>query len=410
MTTLKKHLTVPNIVFVLSCVFVFIYSLMFQALRYERVIAILIAFTIIGTAIEHKLRWDLAYLFIAAAGIITAEIDLHADIDTTWYTTAVWLGAYLFGKYVVGDNKENLDKKIFIVVASMLVGLYIQGLLNYGNYKGTAEEISGDGLSWGTWSEFFTGQNTSRTLFVFDFILTGSLIFFALISFKKNKILSIIILALNAGIVVVDNILAGGRLALLLQFMTLALMTIIYLIKNHDIIPKWLKRTITIIAVAVVSTGLIVTILKASNFFGFRDYYAGTIWGRDGGIFNNIRFKTIKEGLSLSFSKPTGGWMVPSDEYGIPHNVCLLFSKEYDTFIYMLLLAFRLTGLAYGIKLIARKECNSIDYMLFSMLVTINIYYVVETGPWRYRNYWFFFLMIVAMIKKKLEVNSIQNY
>ena len=207
-------------------------------------------------------------------------------------------------------------------------------------------------------------------------------------------------------IVFVDNILAGGRLALLLQFITLVVMTVIYLIKNHQRIPKWLKKLVTVAAITIVAIGLIVSFLKAVNFYGFADFYAGTIWGRDGGIFHNVRFQTIKEGLMLSFSQPAGGWWCPSDENGVPHNVCLLFSREYDTFVYLLLVAFRLTGLYYGIKLISRKECNSVDYMLFSMLVTINIYFIVETGPWRYRNYWFFFFMIVAMIKKKLEVIS----
>lgn len=408
MDLIKKNINAANIVFIAECIFIFVFSLMFQALSFERNILLLSIFAILGIILEKRFRWDMAYIFIIAAGVITSEIDLHAGVDSTWYTTGVWLGAYLLGKYIVGTNKEILDKKVFIVVAVMLTGLYIQGLLNYGNYKGTAEEISGDGLSWGTWSEFFTGQNTSRTLFVFDFILTGSLIFFALVNFKKSKILSIIILLLNAGIVFVDNILAGGRLALLLQFITLVVMTAIYLVKNHQRIPQWIKKAVTIIAVIIVAIGLIVTFLKAVNFYGFADYYAGTIWGRDGGIFNNIRFQTIKEGLMLSFSQPWGGWMVPSEENGIPHNVCLLFSKEYDTFVYLLLVAFRITGLYYGIKLISRKECNNIDYMLFSMLVTINIYFIVETGPWRYRNYWFFFFMIVAMIKKKLEIISEQ--
>lgn len=406
MESIKKYLSLENAVFLAECIFVFVFSLMFQALLYDRNIIILIIFAILGIIIEKKFRWDMAYIFIIAAGVITSEIDLHAGVDSTWFTTGVWFGAYLLGKYIIGIKKEDLDKKIFIVTAVMLIGLYIQGCLNYGNYKGTAEEISGDGLSWGTWSEFFTGVNTSRTLFVFDFILTGSLIFFALVNFKKNKVLSIIILLLNAGIVFVDNILAGGRLALLLQFITLVVMTAIYLVKNHQQIPLWLKKLVTIAAIAIVAIGLIVSFLKAVNFYGFADFYAGTIWGRDGGIFHNVRFQTIKEGIMLSFSQPAGGWWCPSDENGVPHNVCLLFSREYDTLVYLLLVAFRITGLYYGIKLITRKECNNIDYMLFSMLVTINIYFIVETGPWRYRNYWFFFFMIVAMIKKKLEVIS----
>ena len=172
MDLVKKNLNISNVIFLVECIFIFVFSLMFQALRYEKTIAIMTIFAILGALLEKKFRWDFAYVFIASAGIITAEIDIHAGLDTTWYTTAVWLSAYLFAKYVTGKNKEILDKKICIVTAVMLVGLYIQGLLNYGNYKGTAEEISGDGLSWGTWSEFFTGQNTSRTLFVFDFILT----------------------------------------------------------------------------------------------------------------------------------------------------------------------------------------------------------------------------------------------
>ncbi|WP_044935197.1 hypothetical protein [Pseudobutyrivibrio sp. LB2011] len=401
MNTFMKR--IDNILFYAICFFAGIYSFMFQAIDI-RVLAIISVTFIIYAAIYDKYLFDdWALRFITLAGFGTALIDAHRNIELpeTVYYVLLWPFFYILGKYIMTD-KDKSEKRGFIALVIMTIMIYIQGLIQYANHNSGLEETD----SWDGWLDFFTGVHMARTVYVFCFCAIAAWLFLGIIYLKKNMLIGLLIIGLNIIATVVDFVFARGRICLLTQIVVTFIMLCIYIIKEKKYKNKSYRKALTIIGILAFVCLVSGMILVKLNVSGIGDRYANSFLARDGGIFGNVRYRSIVEGLILSVQQPLGGWSTPSLD--IAHNVFLLFSRDYDTVIFLLLVGYEIVTLVYLIRLLMVKM-KVLDYVIVSLLVSINIYYTIETCPWRYRKYWFFILFVGGILRKRVENNRAEN-
>ena len=389
-------------IFYFACAAVFIYGLMFPAIPNAMVIIVWsllsLALLFINKAAYND--WGLRIMFITAFAI--GMIDWHGSVPLTLKYILIWPMSYIVGKLLVGKNKDAADMRLAIASGALTIGLFLQGVINYCNHN-DGIEIS---ESWNGWNEIWTGNFMSRTVYTFDFILVASALFLSVVLFKKNKKLAIGIIILNIATLVMDMFMARGRLQLCMQVLVTFIMILAILIKNRKTIPNKYKKWFRNVVIAGVVLFILFTIAVALNIAGSGDIYHNSFLGRDGGILRNVRFKSMQEGLILTFQNPLGGWSTTCLADGIAHNVFLLFAREYDIIIFLLLIAFELMALIKGILIQRYENVSCADYFVFAMLLANVLYFNIETCPWRYRGYWVPLILIAGMISQKLSLKK----
>ncbi len=378
----------------------FIFSIMFPAIPGRFTALFLLVFGVLAVLEKPEIfnDWTLRILFIAAFAI--GMIDWHAGVPDNLKFMIIWPLAFVFGKWLVGNSEENAENNLIMASVAMTVGLFIQGVINYCNHNDGLETSE----SWNGWNELWSGNFMSRTVYTYDFLLVASTLFLAVLLFNKKRLLAIGIVVLNIATLVMDLFMARGRLQLVMQVVVTFIMLVIYLFKNRKSASPKAKKAFIICVIAFVVLMIIASALVSLNVGGLGDRYNNSFLSRDGGILGNVRFKSMAEGLALTFQMPLGGWETPS--LGIAHNVFLLFAREYDIIIFFILIAFELFSVINGIRLIIKKNCTYSDYLAFSMLITLLLYYNIETCPWRYRNYWVFLIVTSGLISQKLKMSK----
>ncbi|MBE6024856.1 MAG: hypothetical protein E7231_17030 [Cellulosilyticum sp.] len=389
-----------SVIKLLSYIWIFFFSLTFQALNMNLILIVSMIFAMLYLLQNKEALNDWAFRFITVAGLIIAIIDFHAGVYDPLYFALIWPASYLIGRFMItGDDP---DKEATIGLGVMTLGIFIQGILNYYNHNEGLEVDNG----WGGWNEFWTGTFSSRTVYVFDFVFIAAWLIFALIIFKKNKLASIAIIVLNIIAFLCDFVFARGRLCITMQIVVTGSIGLLYLIKERKNITQRTRKIVICVAVVAVLALIVFSCAVKLDLFGLKGWYDNSFLSRDGGILGNVRYRSIVEGLVETVRHPEGGWNTAS--LGIAHNVFLLFAKEYDIFVFALLIGYEIVTVSNAIKLAVQKLSAS-DYLILACFLAVNLYFMIETCPWRYRNYWFFILFVGGIIKNKLEYKKILN-
>jgi len=377
-----------------------IFSIMFPAIPGRLTTLFLCLFGLIAVISNKELYNDWIFRVVFVVAFAIGMIDWHASVPDNLKYILIWPLSFVFGKWLVGSKKDDSDKNLIVASSVMTIGLFIQGVINYCNHN-DGIEIS---ESWNGWNEIWTGNFMSRTVYTYDFLLVASTLFLAVLLFNKKRMISIGILVLNIATIVMDFFLARGRLQLVMQVVVTFIMLAIYLFNNRKKTSEKSKKLFFIAVIGFIAIIIIFSVLVAFNIGGVGDKYYNSFLSRDGGILGNVRFKSMAEGLVLTFQQPLGGWETPS--LGIAHNVFLLFAKEYDIIIFFILIVYEVLSLINAFKLILKKDCTYGDYLAFSMLITLLLYYNIETCPWRYRSYWVILIITSGFISQKLKVST----
>ncbi|GEM_PF-2580835 len=400
-------------IFYLGCAYLLIFGVMFPAIPNLINVAIMAAFCLLLLLSDKEAYKDIVLVALFAAPVGFALTDWHRIVipdnlehpynfkPVNLIFILVWPMSYLLGKYLVGKDSNKADKRLSIVGAALAVGLFIQGVLNYCNHNDGLEATE----SWDGWNEFWDKTFMSRTVYTYEFLLMAAALFLAIVLFKKNKKLSLAIIAANIATVVMDMFMARGRLQLVMQVLVTFIMLFILIFKDKEAVPAKYKRWFRNVVIAGILIFIAFTIMVSANIAGLGDYYHNSFLGRDGGILRNVRFQSIYEGIKLSIMQPHGGWNTES--LGIAHNTFLLFAKEYDSIVLAILLVFEIVIIIRAIRLIKGKTSTA-EYFAFSMLITLLLYYNIETAPWRYKYFWVPLLVVSGMISQKLA-NKTRN-
>ena len=312
--------------------------------------------------------------------------------DILPYTWTVPL-IYLLGKAVAGYSKQNLDKRCFVILATMAAGMFVQGLLNYaGFFLYDYQEVyrsymSPNGLWFtyvngpGTWRAFWSAATDgNRNKWNNGFLIVLGALFFSLLVRKTYKLFTnITILAIVTAVCI--SFYFKGRAVIVLLAFTFAVMAVLYCAAEARYWDRKAKRKIGQILLAFAGFGILGFGMFQMNLFGLADKYNNSYFiHRDGGILNNVRVQMWLNGLKRAFTLQKGGWDL-SDVTVLPtaHNAWIEFARYYDVVIFLLIVIFLVLTLVSCVRLVVKHGHEyPVVYFAVSTVLIMFFYCMIE--------------------------------
>jgi len=379
----------------------FMYGLMYNLISTAAMMYMLIAIVVVDCLVfgAGHLHVDFNFLFLTGFSVMMFSYDEFTMPNipawrSSWHYVLIFPLSYLAGKIIVNisnDKYETVSKNALIAMGS---GFCIQTLLNYSmNYTTGAMDTE-------TWPSFFENEMFSRNNYEYGFFFVTTALIYVLIERKKNKALATIVVILNI-LIQYLGVRWEGRLNAGILIIELGLMIPIYLFnqtktKNRDY-RKILIATVT----GIVTVALLIAGAFNFNWFGFRDLYMSSYWTGSGGVFHNVRFALMREGLVNSAKFPLGGWESAMDVHngGSTHNAYLEWSRNYGIVPWILIETFRMISLVQVLRLtINRNGKGNLRYWLLPLWIALNIYLSFDPAGFYRRYNWVPFFVLAGII------------
>ena len=269
-------------------------------------------------------------------------------------------------------SKDRAKKNIMFILISIMLGCYFQGLFDV-----IIKIISGN-ISEPAW-EGLWGMYMSRTAYESNFLLLIATMAYSVVTYKDgdNKLLKKVMIILGSISLLNSLVIMNGRTNVATFVVLLLLLMIIKKLKTDtkENNFKFFKRLGIGIAVvvALIETaqkiyGINHDVSSSSAFFLFRN----------GGLFHNIRFTVAKNGLYLLFKYPQGGFETTVDpDITGTHNMWLEYGREFGLAVFLCLVIYNVI-LLWNICVCMKKDKTSISLLMFSMLTSLNIFFMLE--------------------------------
>ncbi len=390
--------------FIVACIAIFIFSATYLGFEYEflpMVLNITAVITFVGVVLHGRMPFDIKFIFIFEAMLLVSIYDIRMYVVYEVAYGAVITLSYLIGKLLVGKNKELCDKRIMNSYLCIAFGMFTSGVVDViytrlQGYFNTERLLS-------VWN----GEEYVRTTFEFCFILIVSTVFFAVWSFKRNKIISSALIV-AAVFSVAEMIKQEGRYCVMLVIIVIPCMILLYLYTRWPEFKSQTKLVVKRLAMLFAAIIVLGILAFALNLFGLKDLYLGSYLST-GGILENVRFKTIYQAFVQMPEHLNGGYDtgVTMDDGRIiqVHNMWLKYGDKYGVVVLFLLLAYKLFTIVDAVKLaFKRGRENDIKYLLIPAFLSINLYYSLEPNGYANRLFLVFGLLISGMIRGKLDV------
>lgn len=417
MIRVKEIFKENNKTFMIACICIGVFSLFFTVINPLITLCFFLIFTVIGIFKEKRIVFDLNLEIIITLVVTMTVLDIQGvcyrqrGVGNDLLYTLVWPLVYICGKFIAGNDIKQVNKRVMIVTLSMVTVLWGYGVVNYINGFRYPERISDLG-SWGNWPELWLNRVVgSRGFFEFAFMMMSSIILFAVITIGDNRQLSTFIIIANVTIVVLDFICARGRWCVVLQIFCLLVTGGIYLLKNNNGLQTHSKKVFRISVIAILMLFILTMIAIRFNINNIGVAFSHSFLARDGGIIHNVRFQWMMEYIYLAIKYPKGGWLYNGlVDYQV-HNSWLSMGIFYDSLVVAMFMIVVLSTFVDAVKMIVKQD-EPVNYLLFSVYLSLTMYFALETSPGRpgfYRNMWVFLLLINGMIHRKNEIIIKEN-
>lgn len=377
----------------------FMYGLMYNLIPTAAMMYMLIAVVVVDCLVfgAGHLHVDFNFLFLTGFSVMMFSYDEFTMPNipawrSSWHYVLIFPLSYLAGKIIVNisnDKYETVSKNALIAMGS---GFCIQTLLNYSmNYTTGAMDTE-------TWPSFFENEMFSRNNYEYGFFFVTTALIYVLIERKKNKALATIVVILNI-LIQYLGVRWEGRLNAGILIIELGLMIPIYLFNQTKAKNRDYKKILIVVVIGIIAIALLIAGAFNFNWFGFRDLYMHSYWMGTGGVFHNVRFALMREGLENSAKYPLGGWNSVIHNSGSTHNAYLEWSRNYGIVPWILIELFRIISLLQLLRLtINRNGKGNLRYWLLPLWIALNIYLSFDPAGFYRRYNWGPFLMLAGMI------------
>ncbi|SOC04042.1 hypothetical protein [Pseudobutyrivibrio ruminis] len=377
----------------------FMYGLMYNLIPTAAMMYMLIAVVVIDCLVfgAGHLHVDFNFLFLTGFSVMMLSYDEFTMPNipawrSSWHYVLIFPLSYLAGKIIVNisnDKYETISKNALIAMGS---GFCVQTLLNYSmNYTTGAMDTE-------TWPSFFENEMFSRNNYEYGFFFVTTALIYVLIERKKNKALATIVVILNI-LIQYLGVRWEGRLNAGILIIELGLMIPIYLFNQTKAKNRNYKKILIAVLIGIIAIALLIAGAFNFNWFGFRDLYMHSYWMGTGGVFHNVRFALMREGIENSAKYPLGGWTSVIHNSGSTHNAYLEWSRNYGIVPWILIEIFRMISLVQVLRLtINRNSKGNIRYWLLPLWIALNIYLSFDPAGFYRRYNWVPFLMLAGMI------------
>lgn len=393
---------IEKIIFSAICASFFTYGFAYPIINEYIAAAFMAIFVVIEIVRQRYLPVDLAMLFLIEVMFVIALIDYNSSkyyLATLHWAWVLPLG-YLLGKAIVG-HIAVADKRCLVAYASLAIGMFLQGIIDF-----TYGAFQPGGYYTSIWKQFWTRETDVRNTFELEFVLTTSLIGVAIYIYKKNRLVSNLIIIANI-IIQFFSVVTQGRSSYCYLLVMLIVFAILNLYDKKCVLSKLEKRIYVCIPGALVVLILLAVTAIKFNVCNLGEIYEESMWTDGGGIIHNVRFEANDEILRMLPYNPLGGYAGTVQENGGSHNLWLEYAREWGLMPFFMLVIFSGLTAIDALRLAFSSKVNLlVKYTLFSSVVCINLYYFMEPNAHAHRNFWLFGLFISGMIRRVVELHD----
>lgn len=392
----KTDIVIQYLVQALLLVYCFIYELVPAVII--GILVLLLGIYLCTT--KRKFPLDFAILFLAEGLFLAIYYGFHflgnvATVDVN--KNLLPIAAYIFGIFVVVIGDNDYVKRVMITMAC--------GMFCYGGV-GAVKSIRGGIV--GTFNGIrlenndFLGINQVQVLFFF----TTALLCYAALKFKEQKVLSVIIIAMN---MVAQALCIGINGKYNTYFLVLELLLLLFIALQY-LFTKQFKSKRMGVSIAIVCVMILVTFIVVifdQNIFGLKDKYYSSFWGIDGGLLHSYKYYNFKEACMKFVANPRKGFFIEANGINTSFNMWMDYARDYGIYTFALLIIFKLMTIIYAIRLLFNKTIDSgIKYMLIPVFVAFNIFYSFESIAKTENYMWCWGLIVCGMISAIIRRNN----
>ncbi len=349
------------------------------------------------------IKFDFALIMLLQAMLMAGVIDYQNENFPEVCYTWIIPSSYIIGKLVIGRDIKTATYRTLIMYVVLAIPAYIDSTLDIGVNWVT-------GWQWGTerWPLFWTGDIEARTTFEYGYILTTVAVGFAILNFKRHKIISLIIF----GLIGFEQYLiycVQGRQNPVLLVITLLMSAAMFLYDSRHNISKAGKKKIFRGFICFLGFILFVSILFKFDFWGIKTLYENSYWA-PGGFLKNERFFRNWLAFKHMLKYPTVNYSVRYGYYHA-HSLLLEYGRLFGLTTWGMLTIFRILILIQVFRMAIRASRYSwIKYLMVPAVVSVNIYYTMEPNNAAFRHMWMYGLFLSGMVRGWLELEEDSNY
>ena len=337
---------------------------------------------------QKKFRLDLNTCLLTVT-IASYYIILYGTRAFTMSLPYVGILMYVLGHYLSGQvrEKDNYENYYMLFLFAIVLGHSLHGILN------SALFLDGQFFEddFRVWQDIWMQIPLPGTQQIVYFLPVLAMVFPAIIWFKKRKCANVLMLV-TAVFFIYISMASQTRTSVLILPLVFAVQMLVFMIMEWERVKKILTHRNTKIVIGVVLVVLIVAILilkdhpLVSSFIG--------IMGRDGGIFNNIRFKLQRSALQQLFLYPMGGDQMDFMGYPYAHNAWLDMANEAGWIPFFAFAVYTFHVVYELIRWLGKKEVSTErKIILTGIFGAFFLYYTVERafdGSMHFMTPWFF--------------------
>ena len=335
-------------------------------------------------------RLDLNTVLITVT-ISSYYIILYGTRAFTMSLPYVGILMYVLGNYLSGEVKEKRDYEKFymLFLFTIILGHSLHGILNavlFMDGQLFEEDIR-------VWMDIWMQITLPGTQQIVYFLPALAMVFPAIVWFRKRKCANVLLL-LTAVFFLYISMASQTRTSVLILPLVFAAQMILYVILEWESTKKLFahKNTKLITGALLLAVMAAVLLLKEhpviSSFL--------EIMGRDGGIFNNIRFKLQRSALQQIHLYPLGGDRMDFMGYPYAHNAWLDMANEAGWIPFLAFAGYTFHVVWELLRWLGRKEISTERKIIVAGIFgAFFLYYTVERAfdssmhfmtPWFFMN------------------------
>lgn len=386
-------------VFAGICLFLLCYFMML--FDFPNILTVIIGTTICSILLvrQKKIRLDIgtclliitiASYFIIRYGVAQAFVMGLPYVGILMYVLANYLSCE-------AKTKENSERLLFMIFFTVVLGYTIHGFLNsYMYLAGYRTEGRRH------WYDFWMNVYLPATEQVIYFLPILSLIFPAIIYFRKSKVLNVFILLSSVFFVYISWV-SDSRMSIFIFPLVFAAQVVLYALLEWDKIKAAImKRKRLFIAICVCAAVVLLLFIIVDNPVMS---VLKTKLGRDGGVFGSDRFVAQRLALEQLFVYPMGGSKMEFGRITYAHNTWLDMANRAGLIPFFAFTAYTFWTIYEMIVWLTKTEISTRrKLMVAGVYGAFFLYYTVERGidnSMHFMTPWFF---INGMVHGELSI------
>lgn len=348
---------------------------------------------------QKKLRLDVGTILLSVT--IVSYFFIRYGLENAIALGLPYVGIlmYVLANYLSSElkTKEESEKLLLIIFFAVVFGYTIHGFLNsYMYLAGYRTEGRRH------WHDFWMNIYLPATEQVIYFLPVLSLVFPAIIYFRKNKLLNIFVILSSLFFVYISWI-SDSRMSIFIFPVVFVAQCILYILIEWKKVKNYILKRKTVFAVLVILfiVGVLVFVLTDNPIMTVLK----TKLGRDGGVFGSERFVAQRLALTQLFVYPLGGSQMDFGRISYAHNTWLDMANRAGLIPFFAFSAYTFWTVYEMIVWLTKKKVSTRrKLMVAGAYGAFFLYYTVERGidnSMHFMTPWFF---INGMVHGELSV------